>query len=217
MIDTANYKFTNQWFQMGPKYVWDEILPQFNPTRILEIGSFEGAATCYLIEKLSSDNTIELHCVDTWEGGIEHKDGGNEEINMKQVEDRFHHNIQISQNKVKNPAEIYIHKNTSDLALASLLGTGKQNYFDFIYVDGSHQAPDVLCDAILSFKLLKNFGVIGFDDYYWRENLPNGIDPIRCPKTAIDAFTNIFCRKIKIVNSTLKTYPLQLYVQKLDE
>ena len=72
MIDTAKYKFTNQWFQMGPKYVWDEILPQFNPTRILEIGSFEGATTCYLIEKLSPDNIIELHCVDTWEGGIEH-------------------------------------------------------------------------------------------------------------------------------------------------
>ena len=24
---------------------------------------------------------------------------------------------------------------------------GKKNYFDFIYVDGSHQAPDVLLDA----------------------------------------------------------------------
>ena len=38
---------------------------------------------------------------------------------------------------------------------------------DFIYVDGSHQAHDVLCDAILSFKLLRVGGIVCFDDYLW--------------------------------------------------
>jgi hypothetical protein len=72
-----------------------------------------------------------------------------------------------------------------------LVAAGKQGYFDFIYVDGSHQAPDVLADAFLSFRLLRENGVIAFDDYLWQEALPDGIDSIRCPKLAIDAFTNI--------------------------
>ena len=95
--------------------------------------------------------------------------------------------------------------------MSKLIAEGKANYFDFIYIDGSHRATDVLCDALLSFRLLKNNGVIVFDDYLWQEQLPYGIDPLRCPKIAIDAFTNIYCRKIKILSAPLK----QLYVKKI--
>jgi hypothetical protein len=95
--------------------------------------------------------------------------------------------------------------------LARLLTEGKAGYFDFSYVDGSHQAPDVICDAILAFKLLRVGGVMAFDDYLWAENLPTGIDPIRCPKPAIDAFTNLYCRKVRILQAPL----YQLYMQKV--
>ena len=83
--------------------------------------------------------------------------------------------------------------------------------FDFIYIDGSHQAPDVLYDALLSFRLLRVGGIMVFDDYLWAENIGFEHDPIRCPKPAIDAFTNIYCRKVLTL-----TQPLyQLYVQKI--
>ena len=67
-----------------------------------------------------------------------------------------------------------------------------------------------------SIKLLKKNGVIAFDDYLWQEQLPQeklpyGTDPIRCPKIAIDAFTNIYCRKLRIISIPLH----QLYVQKI--
>ena len=89
-----------------------------------------------------------------------------------------------------------------------------EGHFDFIYIDGSHQAPEVLCDALLCFLLLKKNGVMVFDDYLWHEELSYGLDPIRSPKIAIDAFTNIFCRKIRIVSRA----PLyQLYVEKISE
>ena len=52
-----------------------------------------------------------------------------------------------------------------------------------------------------------------FDDYLWNESLSYGIDPIRSPKIAIDAFTNIYCRKIKIISAVL----FQLYVQKIND
>ena len=208
-----NYQYTNNWFERTAKRVWDAIIPKINPTRILEIGSYEGASTCYLIEKLATQKSIELHCIDTWEGGIEHKDGGVVETNMADVEKRFLHNTQTAIGKATNKVELIIHKGFSDTELSKLIASGKQGYFDFIYVDGSHQAPDVLCDALLSFRLLKTKGVMAFDDYLWQESLPYGTDPIRCPKIAVDAFTNIYCRKIRIMSAPL----YQLYIKKLSD
>ena len=86
----------------------------------------------------------------------------------------------------------------------------KINYFDFIYIDGSHQAPDVLSDAVLGFKLLKIGGVMAFDDYIWQEDLPTGKDPLRCPKPGIDAFVNINMRKLDILPTPIN----QLYIRK---
>jgi hypothetical protein len=94
-----------------------------------------------------------------------------------------------------------------------MLGDGKTNYFDFVYVDGSHQAPDVMCDAVLGFRLLKIDGFMAFDDYLWAEKLPYGQDPIRCPKPAIDACTNLYCRKLQIIPAP----NMQLYVKKLSD
>ncbi|MCE2870849.1 MAG: class I SAM-dependent methyltransferase [Oxalobacteraceae bacterium] len=211
-MNELSYDFTNTWFESA-KPVWDSLIPQINPTRILEIGSYEGASTCYLIEKLGISKNIELHCIDTWEGGVEHKIGGSAHTDMSIVEKRFNNNASLAISKVNNNVQLFIHKSFSVLALSKLIAEGKKGYFDFIYVDGSHQAPDVLCDALLSFELLKNNGVIAFDDYLWQEVLPNGTDPIRCPKPAIDAFSNIYCRKIKIISAPL----YQLYVQKISD
>ena len=46
----------------------------------------------------------------------------------------------------------------------ALLAEGRQGSFDFIYVDASHRAPDVLLDAVLAFQLLRIGGLIIFDD-----------------------------------------------------
>jgi hypothetical protein len=43
--------------------------------------------------------------------------------------------------------------------------------------------------------------------------LPYGKDPIRCPKPAIDAFTNLFCRKLQVIPIA----SFQLYAQKTAE
>ena len=209
----SDYLFTNNWFNGTAKGVWEQLIPQVKPTKILEIGSYEGAATCYLINKLANETEIELHCVDTWEGGIEHQQGGTAEADMHSVQNRFQHNTRLAMESVAKPVKLEIHQGYSDQCLAELLAEGKKNYFDFIYVDGSHQAPDVLCDAVLGFRLLRVGGVIAFDDYLWAENLSYGKDPIRCPKPAIDAFTNLYCRKLQIFSAPL----YQLYVQKISD
>ena len=210
MGSEANYKFTNNWFDEH-KEVWSQLLKQINPIKILEVGSYEGKSTVFMIETLASNNAIEIHCVDSWEGGIEHKAGGYVEANMSNVEARFQHNIKVATNRFSCIVELNIHKGLSKKQLPKLLANGMQGYYDFIYIDGSHQAPDVLLDAILGFELLRVGGVIAFDDYLWQEPLATGTDPIRCPKISIDAFTNIYCRKLTVLRAPL----CQLFIRKI--
>ena len=201
----SEFQFTNKWFDASARGAWDNFVPQVNPSKILEVGSFEGASACYLIEKVASLHPIELHCIDTWEGGEEHAG-----MEMSAVESRFHANVQQAVKGVSHAVDLVLHKGYSDVQMAKLLGEGKSGYFDFVYIDGSHQAPDVLCDAVLGFKLLRVGGLMAFDDYLWSEDLPYGKDPIRCPKPAIDAFTNLYCRKLQVI--PLASF--QLYAQK---
>lgn len=212
-----NYDFTNAWFDWSAKSNWDHLIPVFikkgDFCRLLEIGSYEGASACYLIEKLSNHCTFELHCVDTWLGSIEHQVDGVASSNMAVVEARFKSNIKMAKKKTAGLNKVIIHKKTSEKYLSKLIGSGTTNFFDFIYIDGSHQAPDVLSDSVLAFKLLKIGGYMAFDDYLWSENTALPVDPIRCPKFAIDSFVNIFCRKLKVVHAS----NLQLYIQKISD
>jgi predicted O-methyltransferase YrrM len=200
--------FTNTWFEGIARPVWDDLIPKIDPRRVLEVGSYEGASTIYLIERLARTGPLEIHCVDTWEGGVEHVG----QIDMNSVEARFTHNTRLAIGAAPNKVDLKVHKGYSDVCLARLLAQGGANYFDFVYIDGSHQAPDVLCDAVLGFKLLRPGGVIAFDDYLWSEDLPGGKDPLRCPKPAIDAFVNLYFRKLNVLSAPL----YQLYCQKIE-
>ena len=206
-----SYEFTNDWFTKVAEDNWKILIPQVNPKKVLEIGSYEGAATSFIIN--NANDCEEIFCVDTWEGGVEHEKMDAKSISMKHVEKRFDKNIEIAIKEAKSNVNIKKIKARSDDALINLLSEGKKNYFDFIYVDGSHQAPDVLLDAILSFRLLRVGGVIAFDDYLWSEELESGRDPLRCPKPAIDAFTNLYLRKIDILSAPL----YQMYVTKISD
>jgi predicted O-methyltransferase YrrM len=73
--------------------------------------------------------------------------------------------VSLAIEKCLNKVDFHIMKGSSIEQLSKLILTGLSEYFEFIYIDGSHQAPDVISDAILSFHLLKSGGVIAFDDY----------------------------------------------------
>ena len=206
-IKGFDLEFTNNWFSYS-KHIWDELIPAIKPKKILEIGVYEGACTCYLIHQMANRFPIEMHCIDTWKGGVEHQSMG---INMRSVEKRFNKNTRKIIGQVSKPVELVVHKGKSSFHLAKLIADGYENYFDFIYVDGSHQAPDVLADAVMGFQLLKVGGHIVFDDYLWSEDLPGGKDLLRCPKPAIDAFINIHFRQVEILHGRL----YQLYVKKI--
>jgi len=200
-----DYEFTSDWFSNNAP-IWQQLLTQLRPARLLEIGSYEGRATAFMIETCAVECAVELHCVDTWQGGVEHDPAA-----MGDVERRFDRNIELAVAAQSHPVRLYKHKTKSQLALIHLLAEGRAGSFDLVYVDGSHQAPDVLSDAVLSFSLLRVGGLLIFDDYLWSMEPPGQQDLINMPKLAIDAFTNIYRRKLGVLPAPLS----QFYVEKL--
>ena len=71
--DNLTVSFSTDWFTHNiPSLSY--ILNNFTPKRILEIGSFEGRSTHFFTEEmLKYHNEIEIHCIDSWEGGLEHQ------------------------------------------------------------------------------------------------------------------------------------------------
>jgi predicted O-methyltransferase YrrM len=197
-----DYKFTTDWFHWAPN-IWKQIAPQLpERKRFLEIGSYEGRSTVWTVEHMMEDGG-EIVCIDTWEGGEEHVQQGRD---MGQVEKNFCHNTALVKQKFPNRI-VLPYKGTSTTLLARLI-SNRGEPFDFIYIDGSHQAPDVITDACLAWPLLKAGGVMVFDDYGWGEPLP----PTHKPKIAIDAFVSIYQEKLHVV---YKSY--QFIIQKIKD
>lgn len=192
------YEYTQNWFQYA-EHIWPEVMKHLperrDRRRIMEIGSFEGRSAVWIVENIMFPND-QLLCVDTWEGGDEHHS-----IDMQAVEKRFDANIQKARMKRGNP-DVQKVKETSTWALAHQLRWVKEEgkLFDFIYIDGSHRAPDVLADAVMAWKLLRMNGILIFDDYLWGDPRK----PLSRPKTAIDAFMNIYGGEINVMNIGLQ-------------
>lgn len=182
------YQYTKDWFNWAPQ-VWSQLIPHLPGRKdFLEIGSFEGRSAVWTIENMMEDGG-EIVCIDTWEGGAEHTPE-----DMAGTEDRFNNNIGlVTGNFVDRKVQPI--KSTSVEALGSLIAHKKQ--FDFIYIDGSHIAKDVLTDACMAWPMLKQKGFMVFDDYMWK---PQGFETMQRPKIAIDTFVNMFENELSIVH-----------------
>jgi len=185
----SDYQYTKDWFGWAPR-VWEQLIPHL-PARknFLEIGSFEGRSAVWTIENMMEDGG-EIICIDTWEGGAEHTPE-----DMAGTEERFHQNITLVRKKFPNRAVVSF-KSTSVEALGASIAHKKQ--FDFIYIDGSHLAKDVLTDACMAWPLLKRGGFMVFDDYLWK---PQGFTLLQRPKVAIDTFVNMFEDELIVAHS----------------
>lgn len=190
----TEYKFTKDWFNWAPE-VWQQLIPHL-PERtetgrnFLEIGSFEGRSAVWIAENMMQEGDT-LTCIDTWEGGEEHS-----EEDMDSVYRRFTHNMQLLQTKQPLGLSVRMGTSTQELAFWLVNDLKDSLHFDFIYIDGSHVAKDVLTDACMAWPLLKPKGMMVFDDYMWG----NPRDILHRPKPAIDAFCNIFAEEAEIVH-----------------
>jgi predicted O-methyltransferase YrrM len=141
--------------------------------RFLEIGSFEGRSACWLLQHILTHETSSLTCVDPFEEG----------------EELFDRNIIVlgARERVKKL------KGRS----AEILRALPLDSFDVIYIDGWHTSPAVLTDAVLAWDLLKDGGLLIFDDYEWSVSSERDASP----KFAIDSFLAIFARDCRLLSS----------------
>ncbi|HWE72366.1 MAG TPA: class I SAM-dependent methyltransferase [Stellaceae bacterium] len=186
------FEFTADWFSAAEP-TWRAIFQQLIPDarKILEIGCYEGRSVVWLIKNgFRRGMAGDLYCIDNWKGSVEHSSA-----TMQDVFARFKRNVERA---YKAAPAITVHRLEADSrpALAKLYLEGHGGSFDFVYVDASHQAPDVLSDLVLAFELCRVGGIVACDDYLWNF----GRNPLHTPKIAIDAFVNCYAAKLTPVS-----------------
>lgn len=179
-------KFTKEhdWFShnIGPLTT---VLAKFKGTehiRALEVGCYEGRATCWFLDNILTAGSSSITCVDTWKGGQEHAG-----IDFDKVFANF------TVNTLPHTYRVRVLKGESRVALRKAVS----DVLAFAYIDGSHIAANVLEDAILTWPLIEKGGIVFFDDYEWP-----GTDGIRLhrPKAGIDSFLDCFAEQLQVVH-----------------
>jgi len=153
------------------------------PKVTIEIGVFEGDSTFNIVNHLIQENpTYKHYAIDPF----------SQSENLRQeVVDKA--KAQFKSNMVEFPQVELIEKNSLD-GLIELYNRNVKA--DFVYVDGSHFAKDVLSDAVLGFELLNIGGVMLFDDAVsWRY----GSIIQDSPKIAIDSFIQCNWNRLKVL------------------
>lgn len=114
---------------------------------VLEIGCLYGKSTVCIAEVATQIHTVDTFTVSG--NGADQVDEINENIRKS-----FFDNIQGYSN-------ISLHEGRSDIRVPEL----ENEYFDVVYIDGSHIYEDVLCDIDLCWPKLKYGGIMLLHDY----------------------------------------------------
>jgi lipopolysaccharide biosynthesis glycosyltransferase/predicted O-methyltransferase YrrM len=160
---------------MGNMDRWKALFPlvESRAPRVLEIGSWEGRSAVFLLTELCKTEG-EIVCIDHFDL-----------MQTQAGRDRF---SKIEHNLAMAGGRSSIKANFSVPALMELLiedMSAAEPGFDWIYVDGSHEADDTFLDGELAWRLARKGAVVIFDDYGW-ETQPK--DSRHHPKQGIDAF-----------------------------
>lgn len=171
---TKDYKYTADRFKGRISY-WTSDLAEFKdrPVRYLEIGVFEGRSLFWMIDNILTHPDSELYALDTF---------GWSYFRL------YQHNLEIS------GAEDRV-KTLKGYAEQVMMGLERDS-FDLIFIDNGHHARSVYMQTGLAWQLLKEGGILIFDDY--RLNDDEWPLDMR-PEVAIDAFLTSFGEDLEIM------------------
>ncbi len=163
---TEDDAYTKDWTsRLVP--LWSELLEPLRGRpglNYLEVGVYEGRTLVWMLENYLTHPTARATAIDPF---------------FDDLKQRYLANI----GKSEHADKVTTITGFSQIELRKLPDAS----YDVIYVDGSHSADDVLADAVLCWPLLKNGGLLIFDDYGW-VGVP---DELR-PQVAIDAFITAY-------------------------
>ena len=172
-----NKKTSEDYFSINV-YYWDLILNKyFKEFSYLEIGSWEGSSALYI---LNNYKTKKVYCVDVWD-----KDEKYEELYKKNF-NNFLHNMEEFKDRYfffKERSDDFFKKN--------------DEYFDLIYIDGTHESFQVDKDINNAWKFLNLNGIIICDDFFYG-NLYSGLNE-DVPANSINKFIKKQQNKLKVL------------------
>lgn len=181
--------WSTSWFD-EVKSNWSEWLKDLKGKenlRYLEVGSWEGKASLWLVDNIMAKN-CRLYCLDTWfgnEDGREFSAG---------IYNRFQHNLKEHIDSGMIIPVIGDSRYTLP-TLSVMMQNMNESPFIFAYIDGSHRAQDVLSDMIMAWSLLWKGGIMICDDYGW--DMKNNEEDN--PRVAIDCFLKCFKGEYEII------------------
>ena len=171
--DRSRFTFQEGWFELI-RNEWEKLTMPLRGKKlhVLEVGSFEGASTTWILDNLMDHAESTMTVIDTFEGGMEHQAADNvQKYNISTLESRFRANVA----KCEHVNRLRVMKARSDDALLVLRQESAR--FDFVYVDASHVAIDVLHDAVVCWRMLNVHGVMVFDDFRWKGYMEDCYNP----------------------------------------
>jgi predicted O-methyltransferase YrrM len=183
-----DYRFTHDYFtsniEKWSKYFKENITQQ--PIKALEIGSWQGGSALWLLDNIIAKRGGKLTCIDAFEGSSEHESWIDElPLTIEQIFDR---NIQKSgHGKLCRKIKGY-----SQNVLRGL----QSEKFDFMYIDGAHEARYVIEDAVLSFGMLEVGGFILFDDY----DFSFSDNSVQNTSHAVDFFISVYENEVEVID-----------------
>lgn len=175
-------EYSVDWFSNNiPK--WEKYLFHLKDKQIscLEIGLYEGRSAFYTLKNLLLNSKSKLTCVDRIENNFFLK-------NKQKVD------IDNKINYVITPSWNFLKKCNKK--------------YDFIYIDGCHWGASIIEDAVLSWRLLKNNGILIFDDYRWNKEKNDSTNP----KETIDFFIKAYQNQLEVLEISY-----QVYIKKISE
>ena len=136
------------------------------PVTALELGSWELNSTAWILSHLCHLKESVLVAVDNFtyaNQGVWDEHEQKRQADLVNVEARFDANVKLASTADGGQGRLDKRKGDKGKVLPELL---KENFlFDFCYIDASHAAEDVLRDAVLAWPMIKDGGLIVFDDY----------------------------------------------------
>jgi len=155
-------EFTADWVS-GKLKRWDRYFLNFRTKElnVLEVGSFEGRSAIFFLNYF---NNARLTCIDNF---------------VAKTEARFDRNMAEYADRTT------VIKTSAVVALDNL--KDKKLAYDIIYLDAGKNRDHVLAMSLLTWPLLREGGMLIWDDYDWGEGKPAQ----QRPHDAIDIFLGL--------------------------
>lgn len=172
----VTYKFTTKW-NTKKHNLWKKYLEDISGkpnVHYLELGVYEGRSLFWVLDNILTHESSQATGIDAF-----YVKGTYETLKQNL-------NIENRKQKIKIIPELFVN------SLTRL----NHNSYDLIYLDGGHMSWTTLETAILAWPLLKNDGILIFDDYLLDENWPREFRP----KLAIDSFLSTYKNNIEVLH-----------------